>query len=711
MTRRSLSRRLTATLLVLALTVALVPAALAAASCPQCGGEVQCTDNGDGRTHTVYCPQDGYTNRTALHTFSNGRCSACGAMDYSQVRIVLPADTAFTAALNDKEAALSLDGVRLTLGEEDVTGEYTLSYSWYYDGAPVSTGQRCALPASVIGKEGDYEFVCFVTAMPGNVLAGKTINASCTVKVHVQNLISVSAVMGSRDLYLGLGDTTGRAPVSLADQIVQAVEAKGGVPAYVVFDKKPSSSVGDLKCTAGQRYQFPGGESPTLSQVRFEPSSAGAYVIGFTAYDQEGKAYPGLLTIAVEQALGSMDILYVTEKSAAVTLETADFQAFWRKTYPQGQLTLIRFTGLPAASCGTLYRGYASAARPGTPAAPGESYYAAAGDHFLLRQVAFVPTSRYTGPVSIPFEAYGSDGNGNQIYRSGRIFLFVNPAAVDTVACSAPEVGTARLSADSFLAVYRSVTGSQSSGFYIRFLETPASGSLYAGGSRLTDASLDSKSFPYSAIGTLSYTAGSASQESVRYAAYSTAGELLYVGTLSFSVRLGEKNPYTDIKSGDWFYPYVISLTESGVIGGSTSTTYSPGSDVTWGEALKMVLLAAGYDAQPSDGSHWASGYLSLALSEGILKESVPLREAITRGQLAQLAAAALKLTLPSGFKETPFQDVSPSADTAPAIMALYEAGIVEGTTLSDGQVVYRPDSPLLRSEVAAIVWRIQQAG
>ena len=41
MTRRSLSRRLTAILLVLALAVALVPAALAAASCPQCGGEVE----------------------------------------------------------------------------------------------------------------------------------------------------------------------------------------------------------------------------------------------------------------------------------------------------------------------------------------------------------------------------------------------------------------------------------------------------------------------------------------------------------------------------------------------------------------------------------------------------------------------------------------------------------------------------------------------
>ena len=711
MTRRSIFRRLAAVLLVLVLTAALVPAALAAAICPQCGGEAQCTDNGDGRTHTLHCSSDGYTDHTAAHTFANGHCTACGAMDYSQVRITLPTGATLTAALNDSKATVALEGVALTLGEEDVTGEYTISYSWYYNGDPVGTGQSCPLPTTVIGKEGDYEFVCFVTAVPGNALAGKTISASCTVKVHVQDLLSVTAVVGSRDLYLSLGDATGRTPVSVADQIAQAVAAKGGTAVSVVFDKKPISDAGDLKLTAGQHYQFPGGEAPTLASVRFEPNTAGAYAIGFTAYDQAGKAYPGLLTIAVEQALGSIDALYITEKGTAVPLTPADFQAFWHETYPQGQLTLIRFTSLPAFSSGTLYRGYASAARPGTAVKAEESYYFGAGDHLLIQDVTFVPASRYTGPVSIPFEAYGSDGSGNQTYRSGRIFLFVNPAQVGTVSCSAPESGSAALSARDFLSIYTAVTGSQSGSFYIRFLEVPSSGSLYAdsGATRLTDASINDKVFSYSAIGTLCYTAGTAREESVRYAVYSSAGEVLYVGTLAFSLRAGEKNPYTDVKSTDWFYPYVMDLTESGVIGGNTATTYAPRNAVTWGEALKMVLLAAGYDEQPSDGSHWASGYLSLALSEGILKESVPLREAITRGELAQLAAGALKLTLPASLEEVPFQDVPLTDGAAPAIAALKEAGILEGTTLSNGQVVYRPAESLLRSEIAAIVWRIQQ--
>ena len=184
MKRQRLFRRLSAALLALILAASLVPAALAAVSCPQCGGEVLCTDNGDGRTHTLRCPVDGYTDGAAAHTFVDGRCSLCGAMDYSQVRIVLPTGAAFTAALHDSGAAVSLEGVKLTLGTEDVTEAYTLSYSWYYDGDPVGTGQRCALPAAVIGREGDYELVCFVTAVPGNALAGKTISASCTVTRH-----------------------------------------------------------------------------------------------------------------------------------------------------------------------------------------------------------------------------------------------------------------------------------------------------------------------------------------------------------------------------------------------------------------------------------------------------------------------------------------------------------------------------------------------
>lgn len=713
MTRHAFPRRLTAALLALLLVLGLAPAALAAA-CPQCGGDVTCTDNGDGRTHTVSCPKDGLIDAGAAHDFAgDGFCTACGAMDYTKVRIVLPEGETVTAARGDKAAALSLEGVRLTLGETDVTDKYTLSYSWYYNGAFVSTGQRCAPPSAVMDQAGDYDFVCFVTAVPGNALAGKTISASCTVSLMIRDLLSASAVTGSRALYLGLGEATGRTPVSVADQIAQAVADRGGEAAYVVFDKKPGSAAGDLKCTPGQRYAL-SGEGTPLSQVRFEPDGSGAYVIGFTAYDGRGGAWPGLLTIAVEQSLGSADVLYITEKGAAAVFSPEDFQAFWQEAYPQGQLARVRFTVLPAASQGVLRRGYASAARPGTAVEAGENLYAAddGEGHPLLESVAFVPASRFTGPVILSFDAYGSDGGGHQTYRSGQVFLFVNASAVEDVACTVSSGGEAALPAAGFLSAYQAATGSRGSGFYIRFLDLPAAGALYEGrtaaaaGTRLTEAALGQEAFPYSAIGGLTYVAAGAAGARVPYAAYSAAGELLFAGCLAFTVR----NPFSDVKDTDWFCTYVVELAEAGVVSGTTATTYSPRSNVTWGEALKLVLLATGREEQRAGSGHWAQGYLDLALKEGLLTEEADLRAAITRRELAELAAAAMGLSLPGSLEEGPFQDVPADDSAAGAIAALHEAGIVEGTALPGGGSAYAPDQPLKRSEIAAIIWRIQQA-
>ena len=146
------------------------------------------------------------------------------------------------------------------------------------------------------------------------------------------------------------------------------------------------------------------------------------------------------------------------------------------------------------------------------------------------------------------------------------------------------------------------------------------------------------------------------------------------------------------------------------MVSGTTATTYSPRSNVTWGEALKLVLLATGREAQAAGSGHWAQGYLDLALKEGLLTEEADLRAAITRRELAELAAAAMGLALPGSLEEGPFQDVPADDSAAAAIAALHEAGIVEGTALPGGQSLYRPNEPLRRSEIAAIIWRIQQA-
>lgn len=120
------------------------------------------------------------------------------------------------------------------------------------------------------------------------------------------------------------------------------------------------------------------------------------------------------------------------------------------------------------------------------------------------------------------------------------------------------------------------------------------------------------------------------------------------------------------------------------------------------GAALALLLRGAGYEDQETAGSHWASGYLDLALSLGLLEGAgeEDLDGAASRLLIAQMAAKAWGLAASQG--------ASPFSDTADGfVTALYEAGIVQGNYDADGALIYQPDSAISRAEMAALLARI----
>ena len=88
---------------------------------------------------------------------------------------------------------------------------------------------------------------------------------------------------------------------------------------------------------------------------------------------------------------------------------------------------------------------------------------------------------------------------------------------------------------------------------------------------------------------------------------------------------------FPDVQPGSWYYKDVMALYDARVINGFKDGTFQPESTVTTGQALKMILLAAGYGEPERVASHWARGYLNLALDEGILE----------RGEITDLETAA----------------------------------------------------------------------
>ena len=160
---------------------------------------------------------------------------------------------------------------------------------------------------------------------------------------------------------------------------------------------------------------------------------------------------------------------------------------------------------------------------------------------------------------------------------------------------------------------------------------------------------------------------------------------------------------FSDVPSSAWYYSYVSDLAAKGVVSGYPDGTFRPQKSVTVGEALKLILLAAGYGPQQPTGSHWASGYRDLALREGIASavKLDNLDAAATRLFIGQTTAKALKLSPDAG--QSPYSDVND-----PYITALYAAGIMDGT-LTGTSRVFRPSDSISRCEVCAVVWRMGQ--
>ena len=170
------------------------------------------------------------------------------------------------------------------------------------------------------------------------------------------------------------------------------------------------------------------------------------------------------------------------------------------------------------------------------------------------------------------------------------------------------------------------------------------------------------------------------------------------------SVPSGYQNVFTDVQTSDWYYEYVAVLNSRGMIDGYADGRFGPNDELTSGAALVMVLKAAGSGNLAATDSHWASGYADYAVEHGYLsqEEIGDLDEPMARGVVAKLAARALGVEASDGV--SPFADVDDGLLTA-----LYELGIITGSTAENGDTVFLPDQSITRAEISVIVWQVDR--
>jgi len=158
---------------------------------------------------------------------------------------------------------------------------------------------------------------------------------------------------------------------------------------------------------------------------------------------------------------------------------------------------------------------------------------------------------------------------------------------------------------------------------------------------------------------------------------------------------------FKDITSSTWCYKYVAEMADAGVIGGYGDNTYRQSNSLTYGAALKLIMLAAGYDKEVEPAGNTFINYLNTAKEDGIVSGNVNLSGPITRLQVAQLAAKAMGLDTKNLSTVKPFTDTNDKY-----AQALSAAGIVEGY-FANGTSTFRPNNPLTRGHISAIVWRM----
>ena len=173
--------------------------------------------------------------------------------------------------------------------------------------------------------------------------------------------------------------------------------------------------------------------------------------------------------------------------------------------------------------------------------------------------------------------------------------------------------------------------------------------------------------------------------------------------------------PFTDVPADRWSYPYIKQLYDAGVVSGTSATTFEPTANVTRAQFVTMIAGLAGADVSgyasgPFDdvqAGSWYAPYVNWAAASGIVSGTSattfePAAEisrqdmAVMLYNYAQQAGVQLDQTT-----VTPFTDEgSIAAYALPAVQALHSAGVISG--MPDGS--FQPQATTTREQACVVL-------
>jgi triacylglycerol lipase len=173
--------------------------------------------------------------------------------------------------------------------------------------------------------------------------------------------------------------------------------------------------------------------------------------------------------------------------------------------------------------------------------------------------------------------------------------------------------------------------------------------------------------------------------------------------------------PFTDMPADRWSYPYIKQLYDAGVVSGTSATTFEPTANVTRAQFVTMIAGLAGADVSgyasgPFDdvqAGSWYAPYVNWAAASGIVSGT----SATTFDPAAEISRQDMAVMLYNYAQQagvqldqttvTPFTDESSIAAYAlPAVQALHSAGVISG--MPDGS--FQPQATTTREQACVVL-------
>ena len=498
---------------------------------------------------------------------------------------------------------------------------------------------------------------------------------------------------------------------STSDYVKGTLYSKYGARKEVAFTRS------DISGTTFGYSSYDGDVDYNLSDLSFvadKTFTSGSITLTFTLYGGSGsrtnQSTTGTLVITTGSSSSTSyyagNIRYSTTTGTALQINANDFARYFKKIYSSGNLAYVTISGVP--STGSLYYNYYGTSQFGATSrtqltassVSGKvfSYSPSAKTEYALSELTYIPSgTNYCTALS--FNAYGTNGQS----AAGTILISVNAKAIPEVYSVATKGTSVTFPASSIAAAVASVTGTNLSGIQLLDLPSTTSGVVYAGSA----AAGTTTNYSYSSMSQLRFVPNSnfTGSVSIPYVALNSNGVAFAAGTFSIGVVSSVKK-FSDVTTSTWCYKYVTELSGSNIISGYSNGSFQEKNTITYGAALKLIMLAAGYGEQaPTVKGSTFSGYLAKAKADGLVTGNPKLNGSITRLQIAQIASKALKLSTTNLSNKKPFTDTNDVY-----VQALNAAGIIEGY-FSNGTSTYKPNNTLTRGQVSAIVWRMRNYG